>query len=192
MGSTVADLMYWRNTQTSAIVCTSLVVSLLCLSQFSIISVGSYSALLLLCATITLRLYKIALKVIHKSDGVNPFQVYIEEDVSLSKEQVDKYVERVLAHLTSATKTLRHFFLVENLVDSLKFLVLLYLFTYIGAVFNGITLLILGVIGAFSLPLLYSLHQAQIDEYVGLVRNHLRQIRAKIETKLPSAKPKNE
>ncbi|XP_069500795.1 reticulon-2 [Ambystoma mexicanum] len=188
----VADLVYWRNTQTSAIVCTSLVVSMLCLSQFSIISVCSYVALLVLCATITLRVYRKILQAVSKSDGVNPFQVYLDEDVSLSKEQVDKYAELALAHLTSALKTLRHLFLVEDLVDSLKLLVLLYLFTYIGAVFNGLTLLILGVISAFSLPLLYRQHQTQIDQYVGLARNHLSQIRAKIQAKLPTTKPKEQ
>lgn len=35
-------------------------------------------------------------------------------------------------------------FLVEDLVDSLKFGVLLWCLTYVGACFNGITLIILG------------------------------------------------
>ncbi|XP_029426769.1 reticulon-2-like [Rhinatrema bivittatum] len=192
MARTVSDLVYWRDTKTSAVAFTTIMVSLLCLSQFSIISVFSYLGLLLLCSTITLRVYRKILQAIYKCDGENPFQAYLDKDVTLTKEEVDNYVVRSLSCLTSAVKTLRSLFLVEDLVDSLKFLFLLYLLTYIGAVFNGLTLLILGVINAFTFPLLYRQHQAQIDQYVGLVRNQFSRIREKIQAKIPSAKPKEE
>ncbi|XP_030074246.1 reticulon-2 [Microcaecilia unicolor] len=192
MAKTVSDLMYWRNTKTSAVVFTTIMVSLLCLSQFSIISVFAYLSLLLLCSTITLRVYRKILQAIYKCDGENPFQVYLDKDIMLTKEEVDNYVIRSLSLFTSALNTLRRLFLVEDLVDSLKFLTLLYLLTYIGAVFNGLTLLILGIISAFTFPLLYRQHQAQIDQYVGLVRSQLSRIREKIQAKLPSTKPKEE
>ncbi|KAG8437938.1 hypothetical protein GDO86_008577 [Hymenochirus boettgeri] len=42
---------------------------------------------------------------------------------------------------------------VEDLIDSLKLALLMWLMTYVGAVFNGITLFILGVLLAFTAPL---------------------------------------
>lgn len=72
--STVADLLYWKDTRTSGVVFTGLMVSLLCLLHFSIVSVTAHVALLLLCGTISLRVYRKVLQAVHRGDGANPFQ----------------------------------------------------------------------------------------------------------------------
>ncbi|NWR40414.1 RTN2 protein, partial [Tachuris rubrigastra] len=46
------------------------------------------------------------------------------------------------------------------------------------------------VICAFTFPVLYRRHQAQIDQYLSLVRSHLSHLRARVLAKLPSAKVK--
>ncbi|XP_038237713.1 reticulon-2 isoform X4 [Dermochelys coriacea] len=188
----VADLVYWRDTRTSALVFTGIMVTLLSLLHFSIVSVGSYGALAVLGITITLRLGRKGLQALHRSDGANPFQAQLDADLPLSQEQLERLTVRLSRDILAAAHTLRRLFLVEDLVDSIKFAFLFYVLTYVGAVFNGLTLLILGVISAFTFPLLYRQHQAQIDQYVGLVRNHLSNLRAKIQAKLPSAKAKPE
>ncbi|XP_074872492.1 reticulon-2 isoform X1 [Carettochelys insculpta] len=192
MGSTVADLVYWRDTRTSALIFTGIMVTLLCLLHFSIISVASYGALAVLGTTISLRLGRKALQALRRSDGANPFQAQLDADLPLSQEQLECLASRLSQDILAAAHTLRRLFLVEDLVDSIKFAFLFYILTYVGAVFNGLTLLILGVISAFTFPLLYRQHQAQIDQYVGLVRNQLSHLRAKIQAKLPSAKAKPE
>ncbi|XP_043920683.1 uncharacterized protein LOC122795996 [Protopterus annectens] len=188
----VADLLYWKDLKTSAIVLTGLMLVLLSLSQFSVITVVSYVTLLVLCATVSLRVYKKILQALHKSDGANPFQEYLDMDMFVSKEQLQKYVETIILYFASLVKELRRLILVEDLVDSIKFAVLMWLLTFIGAVFNGLTILILAVISMFTIPLLYRQHQAQIDQYVGLVTAQISDIRAKIQAKLPSAKSKAE
>ncbi|XP_007430855.1 reticulon-2 isoform X5 [Python bivittatus] len=175
----VADLVYWRDTRRSALVFTALMVALLCLLHFSIVSVASYLSLAALSITIALRGYSKALQLIRRGDGHHPFQAQLDADFGLSKEQLERLTERVVHHVTSGTKTLQRLFLVDDMVESLKFAFLFYVLTYVGAVFNGLTLLILGVISAFTFPLLYRQHQAQIDQYVGLVRNQLSNLRAK-------------
>lgn len=70
----VADLLYWKDTRTSGVVFTALMVSLLCLLHFSIVSVAAHVALLLLCGTISLRVYRKVLQAVHRGDGANPFQ----------------------------------------------------------------------------------------------------------------------
>ncbi|XP_054855692.1 reticulon-2 isoform X2 [Eublepharis macularius] len=189
---TVADLVYWRDTRKSTFVFTSLMVALLCLLHFSIVSVVSYVSLAVLAVTISLRVYSKVLHVIHRGEGANPFQAQMDADLGLSKEQLERLTERVVFYTTSGTRSIQRLFLVEDLVESIKFAFLFYILTYVGAVFNGMTLLILGVICAFTFPLLYRQHQAQIDQYVGLVRNQLSNLRAKMLAKLPTAKAKAE
>uniref|UniRef100_A0A8C3T726 Reticulon n=1 Tax=Chelydra serpentina TaxID=8475 RepID=A0A8C3T726_CHESE len=173
----VADLVYWRDTRTSALVLTGIMVTLLSLLHFSIVSVGSYGALAMLGITITLRLGRKALQALRRSDGANPFQAQLDAELPLSQEQLERLTARFSRDFLAAAHTLRRLFLVEDLVDSIKFAFLFYILTYVGAVFNGLTLLILGVISAFTFPLLYRQHQAQIDQYVGLVRNQLSNLR---------------
>ncbi len=181
----VAELLYWRDTRTSGVVFTGIMISLLCLLHFSIVSVASHVALAVLAVTISLRVYHKALQAVHRGDGANPFQAYLDVDLSLSREQTARYTEQITAHVVSGVTLMRHLFLVEDLVDSLKLALLFYILTFVGAVFNGLTLLILGVISAFTFPLLYRQHQAQIDQYVGLVNNQLSYIKAKICSKIP-------
>ncbi|XP_015196598.2 reticulon-2a isoform X2 [Lepisosteus oculatus] len=188
----VSELIYWKDAQRTGVVFTGLVVSLIALSQLSIISVGSNLAFAVLCVTITLRLYYKTLQALHKSDGANPFQWYLDYDISVSKELTQRCMDRVVLMATTAATELRRLFLVDNFLDSFKFALLMYLLTYIGAVFNGLTLLIMAVICAFSLPLLYRQHQTQIDQYMGLVTGLITDITNKIQAKIPSAKPKEQ
>ncbi|XP_045387372.1 reticulon-2 [Lemur catta] len=181
----VADLLYWKDTRTSGVVFTGLMVSLLCLLHFSIVSVAAHVALLLLCATISLRVYRKVLQAVHRGDGANPFQAYLDVDLTLTREQTERLSQQIASRMVSTASQLRHFFLVEDLMDSLKLALLFYILTFVGAVFNGLTLLILGVIGLFTVPLLYRQHQAQIDQYVGLVNSQLSHIKAKIRAKIP-------
>ncbi|KAI5933626.1 Reticulon-2 [Manis javanica] len=183
----VADLLYWKDTRTSGVVFTGLVVSLLCLLHFSIVSVTSHVALLLLCATISLRVYRKVLQAVHRGDGANPFQAYLDVDLTLTQEQMERLSQQIASQVISAAIQLRHYFLVEDLVDSLKLALLFYILTFVGAVFNGLTLLIMGVICLFTIPLLYRQHQAQMDQYVGLVTNQLSHIKAKIRAKIPGS-----
>ncbi|XP_051063794.1 reticulon-2 [Phodopus roborovskii] len=181
----VADLLYWKDTRASGAVFTGLMASLLCLLHFSIVSVAAHLALLGLCATISLRVYRKVLQAVHRGDGTNPFQAYLDMDLTLTREQTEHLSRLIASHVVSTVTQLRHFFLVEDLVDSLKLVLLFYILTFVGAVFNGLTLVILGVVALFTIPLLYRQHQAQIDQYVGLVTNQLSHLKAKIRAKIP-------
>ncbi|KAG9461849.1 hypothetical protein GDO78_015562 [Eleutherodactylus coqui] len=137
----VADLLYWRDITLSAGCLTGLTLCLLALIQFSVISIISYACLLILSAAFTLRLYY---RVLKKGDGGNPFQKYLDVDPILPPQQVEVYSSRLVVLIFSALSTLRRLFLVQDTKESLKFLLLLYLLTYVGAVVNGLTLLLLG------------------------------------------------
>uniref|UniRef100_A0AAY5ETM2 Reticulon n=1 Tax=Electrophorus electricus TaxID=8005 RepID=A0AAY5ETM2_ELEEL len=117
---------------------------------------------------------------------------YLEVEISLSHDQMQRYAENAQYYMNSTLKELRRLFLVQDLVDSLKFAVLMWLLTYVGALFNGLTLLIMAVVSMFSMPVVYEKYQAQIDQYLGLVRTQVNSVVGKIQEKIPGAKRKAE
>ncbi|XP_068615228.1 reticulon-1-like isoform X1 [Brachionichthys hirsutus] len=186
------DLLYWRNVKQSGAVFSGVLLLLFSLTQFSVVSVGAYLALAALSATISFRIYKSVLQAVQKTDEGHPFKSYLEVEISLSQDQISKYADKMLLYANTCMKELRRLFLVQDLVDSLKFAVLMWLLTYVGALFNGLTLLILAVVSMFTMPVVYEKHQAQIDQYVGLIRTHVNSVVGKIQAKIPGSKRKEE
>ncbi|XP_072885078.1 uncharacterized protein [Hemitrygon akajei] len=188
----VIDLLYWEDVKKTGTLFGAIILTLFSLTQFSSISVLAYLALSVLSVTICLRLYTSILHLIYKTQEVHPFQSYLDLDISFTQEQLRKSSETLVSYLTSTVNHLRRLILVEDLLDSLKFGVLLWLLTYIGALFNGLTLTILVVVGAFIVPLVYRKHKVQINQYLGLLRGQIKDVTAKIQSKLPGSRPKAE
>ncbi|XP_058715906.1 reticulon-2-like [Poecile atricapillus] len=189
MEGAVWELLYWRVPQRSALALLVALVALGSLSRFSAISVGAYGALAVLAVTVPLRLRRVALGTLSPPPPEPP--VRPEVLGTLSPEQQQRWARYLARHVVTATRTLTRLFLVHSVPESLKFAFLFYLLTtYVGAVCNGLTLLGAGVICAFTFPVLYRRHQAQIDQYMSLVRSHLSHLRARVLAKLPSAKVK--
>uniref|UniRef100_A0ABI7VRN9 Reticulon n=1 Tax=Felis catus TaxID=9685 RepID=A0ABI7VRN9_FELCA len=190
--TSVVDLLYWRDIKKTGVVFGASLFLLLSLTVFSIVSVTAYIVLALLSVTISFRIYKGVIQAIQKSDEGHPFRAYLESEVAISEELVQKYSNSALGHVNCTIKELRRLFLVDDLVDSLKFAVLMWVFTYVGALFNGLTLLILALISLFSVPVIYERHQAQIDHYLGLANKNVKDAMAKIQAKIPGLKRKAE
>jgi len=186
----VLDLIYWRDLKKSGIVFGSVLFLLLSLSFNSLISVVAYLSLAVLTVTISFRVYKTVLQAVQKTGEGNPFKPFLESDVEVPRDKVDAFVDHVCDHLSCVAKELRRLFLVADLVDSIKFAVMLWLLTYIGGWFNGLTLVILAFIGLFSLPKVYELHQEKIDNYIDLVNKQVKDVMAKIQAKVPLLKKK--
>lgn len=186
----VVDLLYWRDIKKSGLVFGASLFLLLSLTVFSIVSVFAYIALALLSVTISFRIYKGVLQAIQKSEEGHPFKSCLDSNVAVSEELVNKYSNVALGHVNCTLKELRRLFLVEDLVDSLKFAVLMWVFTYIGALFNGLTLLILALISLFSIPVIYERHQTQVDHYIALISKNFNNVKDLILAKVPGLKRK--
>ena len=63
----------------------------------------------------------------------------------------------------------------------------MYLLTYIGALMNGLTIVTLAWIGAFSLPRVYRDNQAQIDDAINPLKAKLDDLQAKLQAALPAS-----
>nr|XP_020450582.1 reticulon-3 isoform X2 [Monopterus albus] len=183
----VKDLIHWRDPKKSGLVFGLSLLLLLSLAAFSVISVVSYLLLALLCVTITFRIYKSVVQAVQKSNEGHPFKTLIDKDVSIPPETFRKHVDASLTYINRALKQMSHLFLVEDLVDSLKLAVVMWLLTYVGAVFNGITILILADILLFAVPPIYEKNKTQIDHYINLARTQVNSTIAKLQEKLPGA-----
>lgn len=178
----VVELIYWRDPKKSGIVFGSVLGILLSLTYFSLISVIAYLSLAILTGTISFRVYKTVLQAVQKttSDG-HPFKDILELDLTLPQEKVREMTDLGVAHLNAAACELRRLFLVEDLVDSIKFGVLLWCLTYVGAWFNGMTLIIIAFVALFTLPKVYETNKVQIDQNIDLVRSKIAEISSKIK-----------
>uniref|UniRef100_A0A3Q1EXM8 Reticulon n=1 Tax=Acanthochromis polyacanthus TaxID=80966 RepID=A0A3Q1EXM8_9TELE len=84
--------------------------------------------------------------------------------------------------------TLATFLLLYKLfLLTLKLAVVMWLLTYVGAVFNGITILILADILLFAVPPIYEKNKTQIDQYIDLARTQVNTTITKLQEKLPGA-----
>ncbi|ELW65050.1 Reticulon-3 [Tupaia chinensis] len=171
----VHDLIFWRDVKKTGFVFGTTLIMLLSLAAFSVISVVSYLILALLSVTISFRVYKSVIQAVQKSEEGHPFKAYLDVDITLSSEAFHNYVNAAMVHINRALKLIIRLFLVEDLVDSLKLAVFMWLMTYVGAVFNGITLLILAELLIFSVPIVYEKYKLAVFmwlmTYVGAVFN---------------------
>ncbi|XP_076803732.1 uncharacterized protein LOC143447488 isoform X2 [Clavelina lepadiformis] len=188
----IVDLLYWRNVKASAVVFSLTLLILLSLCCYSVVSVIAYLALSLLTVTISVRLYKFVLQTLNGTQQPNPFQQLLDADIALSKEQVHKYADAILDRFNSIMLATRDLVLVKSVVSSLKFGVTMWLLTYIGCCFNGLTLLIIDVVLAFTLPPFYEKYQEPIDEYYGKAKSKIDEITALIRSKIPGSKAKTQ
>uniref|UniRef100_UPI00358E31EE reticulon-1-A-like n=1 Tax=Myxine glutinosa TaxID=7769 RepID=UPI00358E31EE len=184
----VESLLLWRDVRLSGLVLLALLILLLSLTQCSSISVISHVALATLSITVSYRIYRSVLQAIQKSDAGHPFKALLDTGVGLSQAEARRYIEGTLPLLNGTTRELRRLFLVEDLIDSLKFAALMWILTYVGASFNVLTLLISGVLLSFTLPLLYEKKQVQINHYTKLARSTTSGIISKLQAKLPGGK----
>ncbi|XP_057336639.1 reticulon-1-A-like isoform X4 [Microplitis mediator] len=184
----LAALIYWRQPEKTGIVFGVIMSILLSLTYFSLISVFSYSALLTLMGTMGFRIYKTILQAVQKTSDGHPFKDILDVDLTLPSEKVHEVADIAVAHANAAVSELRRLFLIEDFIDSIKFSVGLWCLTYLGAWFNGLTLIIIGVIALFTLPKIYETNKAQIDQNLALVQGKINELTAKIKAAIPLGK----
>ncbi|XP_051238693.1 reticulon-3-B-like [Dicentrarchus labrax] len=181
------QLIHWKEPKKTAAAFSVSLLVLVSVATLSVISVVSYLLLTCLCVTITFRVYKSVIQAVQKSDEGHPFRSLLERDISVSSEAVRLVVDQSLVHLNWFSCQTRRLLLVEDLVDSLKLAAVMWMMTYVGAVFNGVTILILADIIFFTTPLIYQKKKTQIDHYIELIQSRVEESLHKLQDKLPGA-----
>merc|ERR1712055_31034 len=188
----VASLLYWDNPRDTGIAFGSVLVCLLAVRYISLISVMGNLALALVTATMSFRIYKSVLAAVNKTSEGHPFKQYLEYDVNLPSDKVAEMTDSLLTRLNNPLPRLKTVFLVEDIIESIKFAVVMYFLTYIGALVNGLTLVILVWVSLFSIPRVYRDNQKQIDEAILPLKTKLSDLQSKVKSALPAAISKKE
>ncbi|BFZ07919.1 hypothetical protein BsWGS_10958 [Bradybaena similaris] len=186
----VKDLIYWRDVKKTAVVFGTMLVVLLSLVIFSFVIVVAYLSLAVLTVTFSFVVYKKIMGAVQKSNDGHPFRPLLEMDITLSEDRLKSVIQSILKNTNCALNEVRRLFLVEDLVDSIKFGILLWALTYIGSWFNGMSLLILALILLFTVPKVYETYQVQIDHYISLAKTQIDNVLTIIQNKLPFLKKK--
>jgi hypothetical protein len=180
----VLDIIYWRDPKKSGIVLGAIFVLLFLVAKFSFILIGTYSALLILICTLGFRIFKLAEAKFKKTEDKNPFQPMLEKELDVPQEKIHAQVDVLVENVRNIALQLRRLFFVESFVDSVKFFFLLYSLTYIGSWFSGFALIILFVIGVFTVPKVYEMNKEPIDNYLNLAKENVDKLHQTVGEKV--------
>uniref|UniRef100_UPI0037E75D1B reticulon-2b n=1 Tax=Semicossyphus pulcher TaxID=241346 RepID=UPI0037E75D1B len=189
MANKLVDLVYWRHMRRTGVVFTGLVIALASVFQLSAITVLSHICLSVMSVTFGLRLYYKLLELMGWNPGVHPFQSYLDNDGTLTDKDTVMLVEEVVLLIAFAITEFKRLLFIESVIDSIKFVVLLYMLTYVGVLTNGLTLVITAVIAIFSFPLLYKKQRLRIRRMVRAVKAFVKKIKSMFLGLIESVRP---
>ncbi|KAH8260889.1 hypothetical protein KR044_000017 [Drosophila immigrans] len=184
------QLLLWRNWRKTAIFfCLSLVM-LLDIASNSIISVVSVLGVFIVLVSISYCCYVWGMRKLRKSSIVDhPHQRYLETDVTISEENAAHLARLIVVKLNPILCQLRSFFLIEDLMDSLKFMLALCALNVLGDFVNGMTLLVIGFVLLFTLPKLYEWKKPMIKnqlKHLQCLKNRLLSTKKKSHSSAPT------
>jgi len=189
----VPAIVYWEDPIMSGTVFGSVLVVLLSLASYSLITVASYTCIALLLGVLGVKLYSYVMVMMKKAEpGSDPLAKVSAMPVTIPAETISNMSPCIASVVNKTTTELRRLFLVEDMVDTIKFGLSLWLLTYIGSWFNMLTLLILAWVAFFSLPKLYANNQAQVDEVLGQVMTQVEELKGKVLALIPNKSVKKE
>merc|ERR1711913_207524 len=181
------SILRWSHPQLSALILVSGFVFLVSLLKFSLITVIAHFALAAPMLGVGCRVY-VHLMGFLKKPCSDPLDLVRDIEVTLPTEKVESFVSSAAENVNNFALKTKSLILFENYFETLKFAILLYIITFIGAVFNTLSLLILAWLGAFLFPTIYDQNKDQFDDMADKFMEKYRGIDAKIHSLLPAPK----
>jgi len=180
------SLVYWEDPVQSGAVFGSILIGLISLASCSLITVLSYSCLCLLALVVLVKFYSFIMVKAGKAEaGSDPLAMVSAVPVAVPADTISSVAPCLAGTINSVIAELRRLFLVESMVDTIKFGLSLWLLTYIGAWFNALTLVIVTWIALFTLPKVYIQNQTQVDEVLGKVIAQVQEVKGKVVALIP-------
>nr|CDS25706.1 reticulon 4 [Hymenolepis microstoma] len=180
----VIDLIYWKRPIETAIIMSTTFTLLFSLGYLSLISVIAYINLAVLCCTGAARVYYDLITSKRDENASPPFSDWFNKDKESLRKRVLNFVDSKFDCAESNFQQIKHYLLIENYVDSLKFALCMYLLSIIGGFFNLITLLIIVFTVMFTVPRIYDLYHVQIDKLAEKPKQQLYDLLAKVKAQL--------
>lgn len=174
--SRVAPVTHWKRPIESGIIFATGLMLIAALTFFSIISVVAYSALGIVLASGSIRIYKTSMKALNRSPETPVDHIWekvLSLNVSMSPERMHELIDSSHANLNASFVYFKQVLLVEDKVAAIKFFLFLYSLTYIGSWFNGLTLITIVYVTMFTAPIVYEKNKTKIDEYMNLATSQV-------------------
>ncbi|XP_065055541.1 reticulon-1-A-like [Rhopilema esculentum] len=181
----VIDLIYWKCWKKTAAVFGGILFILMSLMCCTLLSVASLFSMAILAAAFLYRIGMTVFNAVQKTNAEHPFKHMLEEDLELSEESVQKWASELRQCVNTKVKKLQKLFLIEDVVESVKFGVILWILSYIGSWFSMLTISIIACVKIFTLPVLYERHQEQVDSVLSTVKGKAKEVMSIIQSKLP-------
>lgn len=179
----------WEDPIYTGVIFGTVFTTLISICYYSLISVFAYTSLALLMAVVGVKLYTYVMVTFLKKETANPIAKFEGINLTIPQEKVTEIADKATAKINCSLKELRRLFMVENMLDSIKFGLTLWVLTYIGSWFNAMTLLMLTWVGLFTVPKIYVLNKSQIDPVLDQVKAKLSEVSEKVSAMIPMAKP---
>lgn len=187
--SKISHVLHWDNPIETGIIFGVGAAIILALTFFSIISVFAYTGLGLILGSASLRTYKAVAKILNIPPETKFDHLWSKAqgiEVSISSEKMHDLVDSSLGTLNSTLSYVKRVLLVEDKFATVTFGSILYVLTYIGSWFNGMTLITLLYLGLFSVPLVYQKNRAKIDEIANVAHVHMTSAMSLVTNKVSS------
>lgn len=173
------QLIFWESPKRTGSVFSTVLSLLLCFASFSLVSIVAYSTLLLLALSTAFTVYRRIHGSISKGNSPakdsHPLRALLELDLTVKPSRLASLLEPLCDPFNRFVIRARGVILIENVLDSAKFGVMMWLLTYIGACFNALSLVMLTWVGFFTVPVLYEKNQQMVDSMVGEIAKRTRQ-----------------
>merc|ERR1712039_304439 len=177
----VYDHVYlWEDPFKSGFIFTSVLVVLISICYYSFVSVVAYTALFMLGISIAIKICICFTTQVLKKEVSNPLQYYMAFDPKCLEEGMDHFSLRFLKYGNMFIVELRDIFLIEEFIASIKFGISLWLLTYVGSIFNAITIVIIAWTGLFTIPKVYLNNKSAIDPPFQKMMYHLTDVSKKL------------
>merc|ERR1712215_131595 len=179
------SILNWSEPALSGLGVGSGFVFVFSLSHFSLLLVLAYFALTFLLFGVGCKVYVHLMGTLKKpcKDPLAKIEVI---DMTLDSEKLEATLSKVVESLNEVIIKVRGLCLLQNYVESAKFASLLYVASYIGAVFNTLTLLTIAWVAVFVVPTVYQQNQAKVDDVLAQVKTQYETINQKVAAMLPA------
>jgi ABC-type multidrug transport system fused ATPase/permease subunit len=180
----VKDLLLWKDVKLTGALFGSSFVLLISLAAFSFLTVIST---LFLTALTLIGAYRFYLGLIFRIKGTqdNTFEKLSAHDLSLPKDKVQKLANLLENDANRAIQTLKSIILWDNITTSIIAYIGFYVVYCIGCWFNTITLFILALVAAFTLPKVYDVYKVQIDQTIEKATSAVHGLVKQVMVKIP-------
>merc|ERR1719229_1387449 len=178
----------WEDPIYTGVIFGTVLATLISICYYSLISVIAYVSIALLLAVSAVKLYTYVMNTFLKKDVTNPIAKFAGVDVTIPGERVNDFAGRATDKMNCGIKELRRLFMVENMLDSIKFGLSLWVLTYIGSWFNAMTLIMMAWVGLFTIPKIYVNNKAQIDPVLDQIKAKINEVSDKVGAMIPQAK----